>query len=132
MTNLRFYIQVRFKLRISPSCSNCPEPNESIVHRVLECPNAVRAWELMDDIKVRLGMNRLTDKTIESIVGVKEKLSKLELTLHAELILKLTSNSEVYSPDRLVKSALKLISNCERLQQQTKEKLDEILNSRVN
>ena len=122
----------RFKLRISPSCSNCPEPNESIVHRVLECPNAVRAWDLMDDIKVRLGMNRLTDKTIESIVGVKEKLSKLELTFHAELVLKLTSNSEVYSPDRLVKSALKLISNCERLQQQTKEKLDEILNSRVN
>ena len=107
----------RFGLKETPKCSNCNEPNESPIHRILECPVARSTWELLDEVKLRLGLNRLSDYSIENVLGAKDKLSKLELTLQAELLLRIISNGERYEPRRLVKSSLKIIGFCERLDQ---------------
>ena len=119
----------RFGLRDDPKCSNCNEPSESRMHRIVECPTARRAWELLEEMKLRLGLKPLTDISLESILGAKDKLSKLELALQAELLLKIISNSEKYTPERLVKSSLQVISYCERLEKQTLEKIKTELQS---
>ena len=113
----------RFGLRDDPKCSNCDEPIESPLHRVVECPAARRAWSLLEESKLRIGLKQLSDLTLENILGAKDRLNKLELALQAELLLKIISTSEKYIPESLVKSSIKLISYCERLDQVTYEKL---------
>ena len=106
----------RFGLRDEPKCSNCNEPYESPLHRILECPAARRAWLLLEEAKARIGLRQLTDLSLENILGAKDKLFKVELALQAELLLKIISESEKYTPERLVKSSLKVISYCEILE----------------
>ena len=105
----------RFGLKDNPNCSNCDEPNESPIHRILECPAARRTWALLEEIKPRLGLNQLSDLSIENLLGAKDRLNKIELALQAEVLLKLISNGDRYEPKRLVNSSLKVISYCERL-----------------
>ena len=116
----------RLNLRDTANCSNCAEANESILHRVSDCPKAKRAWQLLEDTKVKLGYSRLTDSSIESVLGLKERISKIELALHAELILKLTSSSEPYCPERLVKATVKLIGYSERLDPALKQSFNQL------
>ena len=116
----------RFNLRETASCSNCAESNESILHRVIECPTAREAWRLLEEAKVKLGFPRLTDTSIESVLGLKDRIGKIELALHAELILKLTSISESYCPVRLVKAAVKLIGYSERLDPALKSRFNQL------
>ena len=106
----------RFGLKDNPNCSNCDEPNESPIHRILECPAARRTWALLEEIKPRLGLNQLSDLSIENLLGAKDRLNKIELALQAEVLLKLISNGDRYEPKRLVNSSLKVISYCERLE----------------
>ena len=113
----------RFRLRDSPGCSNCNEPYESPLHRVVECPNARRSWEILDETKVRIGLSRLTDHSLENILGTKDTLTKLELTLQAELLLRITSTSEGYDPSQLVKASVKLIYHSENLNPDIRERL---------
>ena len=105
----------RFGLKDNPKCCNCNEPNESPRHRILDCPTARRTWNLLEETKLRLGLNQLSDYSLENILGAKDKLSQIELALQAELLLKIISTSDTYDPKRLVKSSLKTISYCERL-----------------
>ena len=105
----------RFGLKDNPKCCNCNEPNESPRHRILDCPTARRTWNLLEETKLRLGLNQLSDYSLENILGAKDKLSQIELALQAELLLKIISTGDTYDPKRLVKSSLKTISYCERL-----------------
>jgi hypothetical protein len=51
----------RFGLAESPNCVICQQP-ESVIHQLLECPNAVRMWQLYKDI------TGLDIATIDSLV----------------------------------------------------------------
>ena len=106
----------KFGLRDNAACTNCGEQLETIQHRLIDCPQARVTWEKLENIKQRFSLNTLTDLTAENLVGVKDDVSKLELALQAELLLKIISESEKYTPERLVKSSLKVISYCERLE----------------
>ena len=117
----------RFGLLNDPKCINCPEPIESIAHRLKDCPKAEESWRLLGEAKLRLNLSPLTDGSIESLLGIKDNLDKLELALNAELLLKLSTRSEVYCPKALVKSVLKFISYAEKLGTEMKTKFDNLL-----
>ena len=113
----------RFGLRDDPHCSNCHEPSESLLHIIISCPNATRAWELLNEIKTWIGLHQLSDSSIENILGAKDRLNKIELALQAELLLRIISNSERYTLEVLVKASARLIYHSEKLSPVLKEKL---------
>ena len=120
----------KFGLVDSPKCNNCSEELETINHRIRDCPSALNAWQKLEEVKSRLGLNMLSDLTTENMLGAKDRLSKLEFALNAELLHKLTSKgSDRYCPEILVKSAIKIIQTCENMQPQMKESLREIINT---
>ena len=123
-SNSRLY---KFGLRTSPNCSNCPEAVETIQHRIFECPKAAQAWLKLNEIKSELNLSPLTDLTLENLVGAKDRLSKIELALNAELILKLTSRSEGYCPEQVVRATIQLIGNSEYLKPELRNNLRTVL-----
>ena len=95
---------------------NCVEQYESINHRIVDCPKARTAWLKLDEVKTRLGLNPLVDLSIQSLLGAKDSLNKVELALNAELLHRLASyGGNVYNPEELVKSVTKVIGRCEPL-----------------
>ena len=67
-------------------------------------------------MKIRLGLNILTDLTLENLLGTKDKLTNLELAMQAELIHKLiTFGGKEYNAKVLVKSVLMVILTGEKL-----------------
>ena len=76
---------------------------------------------------MRLGLTNLTDLSIDNLIGAKDKTSKLELALQAELIHRLTSKGDAYHPKELVKMVVKFISYSERLEINQKAKFNEVL-----
>ena len=105
----------RFGLRDSSNCSNCPELMETIEHRIKDCPKAIETWNKLNEIKSDIGLNPLSDLSLENLVGAKDRLSKVELALNAELILKLTTRSDNYCASQVVKSTLRIIGLSEPL-----------------
>ena len=122
----------RFGLRDNPKCANCQEAMETILHRICECPLALETWNKLEEAKRELGLRCLTDLTIENLMGAKDKLSKIELALNAELILKITSKGEGYSSSQLVRSTLQLIGNSERMNQDLRNKFRTVTNQQRN
>ena len=112
----------KFKLRDAPNCCNCPELVETRLHRLVECPKAIEAWNELNRIKASLSLNTLSDNSIENVVGAKDRVSKLELALQAELILKLSTKSDGYCPSQLVRSAVLLVCNSEKLEPEVNER----------
>ena len=112
----------KFRLRNDPSCNNCPDRLETVLHRISECPHAILAWNKLNEAKVALGLSVLSDLSIESLLGAKGNPNKLELALNAELILKLTTRSEGYNPTQVIKSVVTLICNSEKLSQDERDK----------
>ena len=84
----------RFGLNNSATCLNCPEPSETIQHRLLECPKAKEAWNKLDVVKTKLQLTPLVDHTLENILGAGIRRSKLELALQLELMLRLSTKSD--------------------------------------
>ena len=119
----------RFGLATDPKCLNCPEPSESIVHRVSSCPEAMKAWRELECAKADIGLTSLSDFSIENLVGAKDNLSKIELTLQAELLHRLTSLNKISCPNRLVKAVIKFIGLSEKLEPDLKAKFDSYLAS---
>ena len=111
----------RFGLRPDSNCANCPELVESIKHRIVECPKAQEAWSLLAEAKDTLNMNSLSDTSIENVLGAKDDLTKLELTLQAELVLRLSTKGDGYCPRQLVHSVITFIGNVETLNEADKE-----------
>ena len=119
----------KFGLRNSSNCSNCQETLETIQHRIAECPRAVETWRIANEAKQSLGLHVLTDYSIENLLGTKDRLSKLELAINAEILHKLTSRGEGYCSTQVVKASLKLISNSEKLTPELKRRFDEYLST---
>ena len=118
-SNLRLF---RFGLKDNPGCSNCPEAFETIMHRLCDCPKAVEAWNKLEEAKTVIGLDNLSDRSINSILGAKGRPNKIELALNAELILKLTTRGEGYDPQQTVRSVVKLIGNSENLEAEIRDK----------
>ena len=114
----------KFGLKDDPKCCNCPEPIETVIHKIAECPKAIEAWNKLERTKRRLNLNTLSDLTIENLVGAKDRVGKVELALQAELILKLTSRGEQYCPEQLVKSAVMLVCGSEKLKDEVKQEFN--------
>ena len=123
-SNERLY---RFGLVTSPCCLNCAEPSESILHRIIECPKAIEAWQELEIFKRTIGLTPLTDLSIENLVGAKDQVKKLALALQAELMHKLTSINKITCPKRLVKAAVKFVGQAERINSDLKAKVDNYL-----
>ena len=117
----------RFGLRQEATCSNCAEPNESIVHKIKECVNANEAWLELEKAKREMGLSNLTDLSLENMIGAKDMVNKIELALQAELIHRLTSKNDKYCPRVLVKTVVKFIGYSERLKPELKGKFDDWL-----
>ena len=115
---------LKFGLRNSASCANCGEQVETIQHRLMECPQARTSWEILEQTKQRLNLNVLTNLTIENVIGTKDDVSKLELALQAELILKLSTKSDGYNPRQMVRNAVLMVCNSETLDQETRTRFE--------
>ena len=105
----------RFGLATDPKCLNCSEPSETIAHRISSCPEAQKAWQELERLKVEIGLVPLTDLSIDNLVGAKDNLGKLELTLQAELLHRLTSSNKINCPYRLVRAVVKFIYLSEKI-----------------
>ena len=117
----------RFGLRQEAGCSNCREPNESIEHKIKDCPKARLSWLELERVKRELGLSNLSDLSMENLIGAKDKVNKIELALQAELIHKLTSSNESYCPIALVRRVVKIIGYSERLGIQLKARFNDWL-----
>ena len=116
----------KFGLRDNPKCANCPEATETVLHRLCECPLAIECWEKLEDCKRALGMNIMSDLSVENLLGAKDILSKVELALNAELLLKLSTRSNGYMPEQLVRSTVRLIGNSEWHKPEIRQKFKEL------
>ena len=114
----------KFGLKDTSNCANCQEPIETIMHRVVECPKANATWAKLGEVRRLLKLKDISDFTIENLIGAKDKLTKIELALQAEVILKLTSRSDGYDPEQLVNSAVKLVLGCEHLKDELRKEYD--------
>ena len=118
----------RFGLANDPKCLNCPEPIETIKHRLIECPKAREAWTKLEELKNRAGLSTLTAITLENVLGADENTSKLELALQAELIHKLTSRGKIHSPLLLARTVANIIANAEPLALEVLNTLKRVIN----
>ena len=118
---------MRFGLRPESNCPNCPEQNETIMHKVRDCSKALEAWRQLEGAKNILGLKTLTDLSIENLIGSKDCTGKIELALQAELIHRLTSRNIAYDPKVMVKVVIKFVSFNERLNETLKGKFDDLL-----
>ena len=106
----------RFGLIDNPKCIHCDHPIETLIHRLIECPNAARAWHLLSLKLSDLDLIPMGQPTLENILGVGEDLPKLTFALVSELALKLASgNGNATCPEAMVKSCLKVIAIGEKL-----------------
>ena len=124
-TNDRLF---RFGLINDPKCNNCTEPIEARNHRLIDCPKAKEAWEYLEYYIDQLGLDPLSEITVENILGAgDETFSKLALTLRAELVSRLmTKGSSIYNPLEIVKASLKTINKVEKLSKEQTEKLTDL------
>ena len=123
-SNERLY---RFGLIDEPRCLNCQEPNESILHRIIECPMAIQAWQELEHFKQVVGLAQLSDLSIENLLGAKDPVNRIELALQAELMHRLSSISKISCPKRLTKAVIKFIGQAEKLEPGTKANLENYL-----
>ena len=91
------------------------------------CKANVRAWKKLEELKVQIGLTALSDLTIENILGAKDRITKIELALNAELIHKLAARSEHAYPDKLAKSVVRLIYQSEYLRSELKEAIENVI-----
>ena len=96
----------------------------------MECRAAVTAWHTLERYIERAGLEALTNITLEEIIGAGSSgtTSKLELTLRAELALRLiTTGGKVYCPAGLAKASVRTILMVEKLSPNQKERLELVL-----
>ena len=118
----------RFGLIDNPKCSNCNEAVESRKHRLLECPKATIAWTELNAAKVSLGLNPLSELSIENILGTKDNQSKLELALSAELLHRLAAfGNNDYCQNLMVKMVIRTIGHCEVLEPELQRRFKEMM-----
>ena len=103
--------QFRFGLSDTPNCETCGQI-ETINHRIIECDYANALWRavanLMDTPQIQIDHN--------FVVGAYEGCSKANLTLHAEIITKLTRNLRVthLNPETYVENLVRNLAKREK------------------
>ena len=118
----------RFGLLDNPKCKNCPALVENRIHRLVECPKANVAWTKLNEAKSRLGLNPLSDLSIENLLGAKDRQTKLELALGAELLHRLSAfGDKDYCPNLMVKMVLTTIGHCENLDPDLQRRFKEMI-----
>ena len=121
----------RFGLIEDPKCNNCGLANESIIHRLVECTKATEAWGKLEEEKTKLNLETLSDLSLENLIGAKDRLSKIELALNAELLHRLAAiGGSEYCPNQIIKMVIKTIGNCELLNEDLKSRFEEIISER--
>ena len=109
--------QFRFGLSNDPKCANCDAPSENLKHRLVECPKAKEAWEIMERILVDLGYEGI-GLTLEGVIGAgdESRTPKLALTLRSELTSRLMAKGgDNYCPKVMVEASLRSILTVEKL-----------------
>ena len=118
---------VRFGLANDSRCLSCDNQNETLVHRLVECPIARESWVKLEEQIEYMGLQTLTSITLENILGAgpDSDPSKLELTLRAELLSRIMSKCNgPYSAVATVKASLNTIRVVERLDKPMRDKLE--------
>jgi hypothetical protein len=108
----------RFGLINEPKCCNCSNPNETLIHRLIECPLAARAWTRLEKGIEEIGLQSLPHITLESVLGTGDQINpnKVEMALRAELITRLTMKGGTsYCPEAMAKASIRSIATCEKL-----------------
>ena len=84
----------KFRLRDTSACANCPDPVETILHRITDCPRAHETWRIANEARDALGIVRSTNFSIENLIGIGDRQDKIELAINAEIIHRLTTKGE--------------------------------------
>ena len=105
----------------TPLCEHCNEV-ETIDHRLLECTQAKNLWEQLAVLTNRNTMPR----DIDLAVGAYEGCDKVELSVHAELIMRLIrQNRTGQTPIEYIKSLVRILQKKEK--GETKRGLESLL-----
>ena len=84
----------RFGLAESPLCENCDQI-ETINHKIFECTQAKNLWQEISKLS-DLGNIQIDPNYV---VGAHEESSRAVVTIHAELIKRLTRNTKIDHPN---------------------------------
>ena len=100
----------RFGLSDAPECEHC-DNIETINHRIFECIYARNLWQ---EVKALTNSQQVVD--LNYVTGAFNECSKVELTIHAELILRLTRNLQTaqLNPTAYVRNLVKSLAKKER------------------
>ena len=118
----------KFGLVTSAACNNCDSMHETIAHKILDCPTAKRAWDILNEAKLELGLQPVS-LSIEQILGAMDEVNgKLSLALNAELLqLIISQGGKSYDPRLLVQRTLRSILINEPLEQDTRSSIESLL-----
>jgi hypothetical protein len=104
-SNSRLY---RFGIIDSPECKNCENQVESITHKILECPKAIRVWQTLNRKLSSIGLDEI-DLTLSGILGA-DNNSVMHLTLAAEILSRfIRMAGKVYDPEQLVNASIRTV-----------------------
>ena len=114
----------RFGLSTSADCNNCNSDHETILHKILECPTAIIAWEKLYAAKQRLGL-KTGPINLDQILGATNEMNeKLSLALNVELLQQIISQGgKKYNPELIVQRTLRSIFINEPINQEHRTKL---------
>jgi hypothetical protein len=106
-TNERLH---RFRLRNDPFCSRC-DGVETLEHRLNECPKVINLIRLLTTKTDRLGnrQERNAHEIRDKLIANYRDIDEATLTLHAEILKIVNSNSILDSPEQIINRAIKLI-----------------------
>ena len=89
-------------------------------------------WQLLDCKIEEMGLQPLNQVTLENVLGAgpAQTPEKIALTLRAELASRLiTIGGSTYCPNALIRACVKTIYTVENLNQDSRDKLKQILNT---
>ena len=120
----------KFGLVQSAACNNCNSVQETIAHKILDCPTAKIAWDKLNEAKLVIGLKQVSI-SIDQVMGATEEVTgKLSLALNAELMQQIISQGgKVYDPKLIVKRAIRTIIINEPLGQSTRTELEGFLSN---
>ena len=120
-----------FKFGLIPSadCNNCNSDQETVSHKILECPAAKNAWDKLNEAKLKMGLPT-GPINLDQIMGATDEVKeKLSLALNTELMQQIISQGgKKYNSELMVQRALRTILINEPLEQGTRLKLAGCIN----
>ena len=116
----------RFGLIEESACNNCEDQIETITHKFLTCTKAREIRQLINRIMPGTWADDLVD--IGKVVGLGGDLSRLELSIVSEILTRINAmGGKNYDSKSLTLTALHTIVNCENLNVNEKETIDNLI-----